>query len=78
MEEPYQLTPAQIAELTDAQIIGLYGRPRDEKTGVPKMVGVDGQRKYLTPEEKKAAALNLLAAFGMSPEKIRERTSGTV
>lgn len=65
MEEPYSLRPADIATLTDAQIIGMFGRPRDEK-GVPKPVGVEERRKYVTPEEGKETFLNLMRMFGKS------------
>lgn len=64
MEEPYGLKPADIATLTDAQIVGMYGRPRDEKTGVPKPVGVEGGRKFTTPEETKETMMDLVAMFG--------------
>lgn len=63
-EEPYYLKPAEIAELTDAQIVEFYGVPRDAKTGAIKKVGVERKRKYSTPEENRAAFINLLTAFG--------------
>ncbi len=53
MESPYHLTPDQIAGLTESQIVGMYGRPRDPKTGAPKQVGVKPRRDYRTPEESK-------------------------
>jgi len=68
MEEPYYLRPDEIAKLTDLQIIGLYGKPRDEK-GVPKTVGPDEKRKYRTPEEAKEQGLNVLTTLLGSREK---------
>lgn len=78
MLEPYLLKPSQIAELTDAQIIGLYGRERDDK-GMPKPVGPERRREYLTPEDKKANFVNLLRAFGKSEaeaEAVWSKTKG--
>lgn len=64
MEEPYYLKPKEIAELTDSQIVFLYGKPRDEKTGVPKMQGpIDTGRSFVTPEEKRAGSEALLAGI---------------
>lgn len=64
MEDPYYLSIEQIAGLTDAQIIGLYGRPRD-KNGVPKKVGVHGQRNFKTPEELKKEYQGFMDMFRM-------------
>lgn len=64
MEEPYGLDPDRIAKLTDAQIVGMYGRERDAKTGRPKPVGVKANRDYRTPEESKAAFVSLVTALG--------------
>jgi hypothetical protein len=68
MEEPFRLSVDEIAKLTDAQIVGLYGRPRDEK-GVPKRTEVDGQRKYKTRNELKKEFMDGMRAFGMDDEK---------
>lgn len=70
MEEPYFLTLDQIGKLTDAQIIGIYGRERDDK-GRPKKIGPDRRRKFATPEEAYTAFLNILAAFGKSEDEAR-------
>lgn len=69
MEEPYYLRPQDIAKLTDAQIVGLYGRERDSKTGAPKPVGPDERRKFRTPEEAKEQGLNVLTMLLGSREK---------
>jgi superfamily II DNA helicase RecQ len=46
MEEPFVMRPDEVAKLTDAQIMGLWGRPRDEKTGLPKPVGPEVQSLF--------------------------------
>lgn len=72
MEEPFGLRAAEIAELTDAQIMGLYGRERDSKTGAPLPVGVETKRKFTTPEEARANFINVTMAFGKSYEQAVE------
>lgn len=69
MEEPYYLRPDEIAKLTDLQIVGLYGKERDAKTGVPKRVGVHDARKYQSPEEAKEFGMGLLTQLMGSREK---------
>ncbi len=64
MEEPYYLRPDEIAKLTDSQIVGLYGRDRDPKTGAPKPVGPEKRRHYSTPEENKERTISILKVFG--------------
>lgn len=68
MEKPFGMRPEEIAKLTDAQIFGLYGRDRDEKTGVAKPVGVEGRRPYKSPEKVKEEYLSLMRAFGASDQ----------
>lgn len=60
MEEPFGMRPREIAELTDAQIVGLYGRERDAKTGVPKPVGVQSRRKVVDPAAEKEQFISFL------------------
>jgi hypothetical protein len=67
MEEPYYLTLNQIGKLTDTQIVGLYGRERD-KDGKPKPVGPERPRGYTTPEEAETAFMNMVMAFGYTPD----------
>lgn len=66
MEEPFGMSPDHVAKLTDAQIVGLWGRQRDAKTGVAKPVGPQVRRKFSTPEQAKEQWVSLLQTFGKS------------
>lgn len=72
MDRPYHLTWAQIAELTDRQIIDIYYRPRDRE-GVPlPFEPVAAEKIDLRPvgtlEERKNAYFQMCAAIGMKQE----------
>lgn len=62
--EPYNRTEDQVARMTDAQIVSLYGRERDEKTGAVKPVGVEKKRDYMDPEAAKAEFTHIMRMFG--------------
>lgn len=52
--------------MTDAQIMAIYARERDN-SGIPKPVGPDRkQRRYKTPEELKAEFVQVMSLFGKS------------
>ncbi len=74
MDRPYHLTWAQIAELTDRQIIDIYYRPRDrDGTPLPFEPNADQRidlRPVATLEERKNAYFQMCASIGMKREEM--------
>ena len=78
LDRPYHLSWAQIADLTDRQIVDKYYRPRD-KDGKPiteaerareEKAIAQGIREPKTLDEVRAKYESLAAALKMSPEQV--------
>lgn len=68
--EPFLLTMAEIAELTDWQIERVYGHPRDKKTGI-----VEEQPeapKRMTMAQKRAQFISMGVALGKRREHLEK------
>jgi hypothetical protein len=77
--EPFLLTLAEIAELTDWQIERVYGHPRNRKTGQVEEKPPE-QPKRMTNEQRKAQFLSLGLALGQKRDVLEkaweERSNG--
>lgn len=68
--EPFRLSIAEVAELTDRQIVQLYAHPRDDMGRVePPRTRTYGPDLELSPEEERAHWFAMAEFFGMPREQ---------
>ncbi|MCA1684658.1 MAG: hypothetical protein LC745_01480 [Planctomycetia bacterium] len=70
---PLRLRFADIAALTDRQIVDVYGHERDDQGRVRCAANTPGVGN-LTPEQDRALGMALAASLGLPPENIKHRT----
>lgn len=71
VSEPFQLRPWEIAELTDAQIYGIYLYPRDDNGALKKRNEVP--EKFQSLEEKRSYFFAMGTSFGIPPAELQRQ-----
>lgn len=69
MADPFNLSLAQIAELTDRQIYDLYFHPRDEHGRIKVRHEVPA-RETLSPDEERAILFGMGSSLGIPLEQL--------
>lgn len=74
VDEPFRLSMAQIAELTDRQIAEIYFYPRDEKGRLlppsPEM-SEEEEDEDLDPEQERALLFGMGSVLGIPEEQLK-------